>query len=276
MVSEVERKRQYKRECCRRYRAAHREELREKARRYTRWYYAAHREERREAARRYRVTHREEMREWTRQYRAADRHKKPCVGCGRPCTGRALAPRCCKCAGLYYRGDKNPTYRGGTITAAGYRRLNIGGRNGGNLYKHRLIWEAAHGPLPKGWHVHHLNGEKADNRLCNLLAMPNVAHFKLHLLITSGAFSLGQAAVEARQMMAAKAPTVAEARKVLRAQYRGYPGKQASYERNLLRPGWPGRMSPVERTYVCQALYEQTRKLLATVPRRTGTGPGVV
>jgi hypothetical protein len=95
---------------------------------------------------------------------------------------------------------------------------------------------------------------------------------KLHHLITGSAFSLGQAAEEARQMMAGKAPAVAEALKALRAQYRGDAGKQASYERKLLKIGWAGRMSPVERTYVLQVLYRATRKLLEGTPRLTGIG----
>jgi hypothetical protein len=92
------------------------------------------------------------------------------------------------------------------------------------------------------------------------------------MLVTGGAFSLRQAAVEVRQMMAGKAPTPAEARKALRAQYKGDPGKQASYERKLLKPGWAGRMTPIERVYVCQVLYKATRKLLEATPRLEHTG----
>jgi hypothetical protein len=37
---------------------------------------------------------------------------------------------------------------------------------------HREIWVAAHGSIPKGWIIHHLNGGKTDNRLENLAAVP--------------------------------------------------------------------------------------------------------
>ena len=33
---------------------------------------------------------------------------------------------------------------------------------------HRLVWEAFNGPIPAGLEINHLNGNKADNRLCNL------------------------------------------------------------------------------------------------------------
>jgi len=36
----------------------------------------------------------------------------------------------------------------------------------------REAWQGAHGPIPKGWLVHNLNGDKGDNRLENLAAIP--------------------------------------------------------------------------------------------------------
>ena len=45
---------------------------------------------------------------------------------------------------------------------------------------HREIWMAAHGPIPKGYHVHHINGDKSDNRLENLTLMSNADHSAYH------------------------------------------------------------------------------------------------
>lgn len=45
---------------------------------------------------------------------------------------------------------------------------------------HRLICEAAHGPIPDGWLVHHLNGNKTDNRPENLEATPDRDHARHH------------------------------------------------------------------------------------------------
>ena len=41
----------------------------------------------------------------------------------------------------------------------------------------RTIWSEAHGPIPKGWVVHNLNGQPADVRLENLAAVPRDSIF---------------------------------------------------------------------------------------------------
>lgn len=40
------------------------------------------------------------------------------------------------------------------------------------MNKGREVWRAAHGPIPKGWVVHHMNGDRRDSRLENLAAVP--------------------------------------------------------------------------------------------------------
>ena len=39
----------------------------------------------------------------------------------------------------------------------------------------REIWAAKHGPIPRGWVVHNLNGNVEDMRLENLAAVPRKA-----------------------------------------------------------------------------------------------------
>ena len=36
----------------------------------------------------------------------------------------------------------------------------------------REAWTARHGPIPKGWVVHNMNGDMRDNRLENLACIP--------------------------------------------------------------------------------------------------------
>ena len=38
----------------------------------------------------------------------------------------------------------------------------------GSYKVHRAIWETFVGPIPDGYEIDHINGNRADNRLCNL------------------------------------------------------------------------------------------------------------
>lgn len=48
-------------------------------------------------------------------------------------------------------------------------------------YQHRDVWQAAHGAIPDGWHVHHKNGDTRDNRLENLECLPKSEHHRRHM-----------------------------------------------------------------------------------------------
>lgn len=45
---------------------------------------------------------------------------------------------------------------------------------------HRLVWELAHGPVPPGHEVHHLDHDRGNWQLTNLAVMDRQAHQQLH------------------------------------------------------------------------------------------------
>ena len=67
--------------------------------------------------------------------------------------------------------------RTGTICKNGYRMITINNRR---VYEHRLVWEQHNGEIPKGYQIHHINGDKLDNRIENLEMISNSEHQKQH------------------------------------------------------------------------------------------------
>lgn len=52
--------------------------------------------------------------------------------------------------------------------------------NGKTTSIHRLVWIRAHGPIPKGYEIHHKNGIGTDNSLKNLTCITISEHRKIH------------------------------------------------------------------------------------------------
>lgn len=45
---------------------------------------------------------------------------------------------------------------------------------------HRSVWEYHNGAIPEGYHIHHIDGDKANNGLENLALMPGLDHVNAH------------------------------------------------------------------------------------------------
>lgn len=82
--------------------------------------------------------------------------------------------------------ERNPNWRGGkSVASNGYILIRVGTGHHladvrGYAYEHRLVAEQVVGRrLRSGEQVHHVNGEKTDNRPENLEVVASMAHHRL-------------------------------------------------------------------------------------------------
>ena len=53
-------------------------------------------------------------------------------------------------------------------------------KSNGTSWLHRDVWAHEHGPIPKGWHIHHIDGDTANNDISNLECVCPKEHAKRH------------------------------------------------------------------------------------------------
>ena len=82
--------------------------------------------------------------------------------------------------------EKGSNWKGGfRITKKGYRQVLMPGHHrsdkSGYVMEHILVWEMKTGvPVPPNCCIHHLNGDKLDNRMQNLCMMDTGSHTAFH------------------------------------------------------------------------------------------------
>ena len=70
-------------------------------------------------------------------------------------------------------------YGNGYQRTDGYIQITSGPYKGKLL--HRLIYEECYGSIPKGYTIHHIDGDKTNNNPGNLMLLTKSNHHKLHM-----------------------------------------------------------------------------------------------
>lgn len=81
-----------------------------------------------------------------------------------------------------FRGDSVELENLGSFPAevvSGYIVITL--PDGTKVPAHIYVWESKYGDVPEGYHIHHVNGDRTDNRSINLQLMSSEDHIRWHM-----------------------------------------------------------------------------------------------
>lgn len=81
--------------------------------------------------------------------------------------------------GQFLRRTTGEIYEGFPIwyDQKGYACIHLAGKD---IKLHRYIWEKVHGPIPKGYQLHHIDENKSSYHIENLVLVTQSDHLKIH------------------------------------------------------------------------------------------------
>jgi len=94
------------------------------------------------------------------------------IGVTRQCVYKAFKKRNFILRGINFRPHQYYDDKKFTLRNHGYYSLTVDDR----VLMHRYVWEKERGVIPVGWDIHHINENRADNRIENLECLPKSEH----------------------------------------------------------------------------------------------------
>lgn len=90
-------------------------------------------------------------------------------------------------AALDFARDKRAPRGAGSLDRDGYRMIGVK-----RFYEaeHRIVWKRHNGPIPKGMHVHHKDGDRLNNVIENLELVDGTEHTRMHRQERAGGYEM--------------------------------------------------------------------------------------